>query len=223
MKTEILFEDKDILVVHKKPGMATESGRLGEMDVVSELKNHLAMSVSDNSVPFLGMVHRLDQPVEGILVFGKTKEAAADLSSQIAKAAAGFTKRYKAVVYGQMSRMEDNLLHYVRRGPGNKTIVRRGEGPLGVDERRAELSYKVVAIRKKETELEVKLGTGRYHQIRAQLSYIGYPILADTKYGNDESKAYSKQMDIKQLQLFAKELDFVHPTTLEKMHFTIPV
>ncbi|MCQ2521317.1 MAG: RluA family pseudouridine synthase [Lachnospiraceae bacterium] len=223
MKTEILFEDEDILVVHKLPGMATESGRLGEMDVVSELKNHLAHSVGENVVPFVGMVHRLDQPVEGILVFGKNKEATSELSSQVAKASAGFLKKYKAVVYGQMARMEDSLFHYVRRGPGNKTIVRRGEGPLGIDERRAELSYKVVAIRKNETELEVKLGTGRYHQIRAQLAYIGFPILADTKYGSEESKQYSKQMDIKQLQLFAKELSFVHPKTGEKMHFSISV
>lgn len=225
MRTEILYEDESLLVVHKMAGMATESGRLGEMDVVSELKNYLAGKNPSKDMgkdSYIGMVHRLDQPVEGLLVFGKTKEATKELSSQIAKQADGFCKVYKAVVYGKMEKEEETLIHYVRKIPGqSKTVIRKGEGLKGKEERKAELSYKVIHTEGEESELEIHLGTGRYHQIRAQLSFIGHPILGDSKYGTEESIAYGKKTNNKGLKLFAKELTFLHPKTKKEMHFAL--
>lgn len=205
MKTEIVFENKDILVVYKPAGIATQTSKIGEKDVVSELKNYLKGG-------FVGVVHRLDQPVEGLLVFAKNSATAANLSKQVqAKASDGdeaaFCKDYLAVVMGEPDKSSGRLENMMI-----KTADRTAQIVDGEDDKRAILKYeKIDTIVKGEYKLSllrIHLETGRFHQIRAQLAHIGCPIIGDKKYGNTESIACTNDLKIRYVALCADRLIF---------------
>lgn len=229
MKTTILAEDKDILVCFKPSGIAVQSARLGEPDMVSELKNYLG-----GKNPYLGVVHRLDQPVSGILVFAKTPAAAADLSRQASqksgqeagkkkKHAAIMEKDYCALVFtgdaenlpepGRSIKLEDYLL---RDGRTNTSAV----APSGTkDAKRAELVYEVAEKKEKQALVKIRLLTGRHHQIRVQLAHAGLPLLGDARYGSEKSREYSAEKGITNICLCACRLRFYHPATGAKLEF----
>jgi len=210
----IVFEDAYVIVCHKEAGLATQSGKTFEKDLVSVLKKHLATEQKKPN-PYLGVVHRLDQPVEGLLVFAKTPEAGKKLSGQLC--GGELNKKYKARVYGNPSNAEDTLTDY---------LVKDGNVARIADQSNKEAKKAVLTYRKleadsetKESLLEVEIETGRFHQIRAQLAHAGFPLLGDQKYGTEESIAYSKEKQIRNVALLADTLDFVHPKTGKKMSF----
>ncbi len=237
MKTKIIYEDDDLIVCHKPAGIATQSSRAYEADVVSECKNHIA-SAKSGKTPYLGVVHRLDQPVEGLLVFAKTKEAAAGLSAQLTEGA--LNKKYRAVVCGIPKEPEKTLIDYMRKdASSSKAVVADreamdhaaiGQPPKNGgrhdqnDWKRAELTYRIIettpdyVIGGKSfgpaATLDVESKTGRCHQIRAQLSHLGHPIFGDPKYGNVDNRA-------PKLLLCAYSLTFTHPRTKEPKTFII--
>ena len=215
----MIYEDKDIMVIHKPAGLATQTGQIGSMDVVSELKNYLAAKGEDS---YVGVIHRLDQPVEGLLVFAKNKRAAAHLSGQLAKD--NLNKEYDAVVCGVTECREETLTDYLRKGNDSRAQVVTGEEARFPDARRAVLHYCV----KEEappfpgtTLIHVTLQTGRFHQIRAQMAHAGYPLLGDVKYGNEMSAELSRQYGIRQVALCASAMSLQHPVTGKKLHFEI--
>lgn len=215
----MIYEDKDIMVIHKPAGLATQTGQIGSMDVVSELKNYLAAKGEDS---YVGVIHRLDQPVEGLLVFAKNKRAAAHLSGQLAKG--NLNKEYDAVVCGVTECREETLTDYLRKGNDSRAQVVTGEEARFPDARRAVLHYCV----KEEappfpgtTLIHVTLQTGRFHQIRAQMAHAGYPLLGDVKYGNEMSAELSRQYGIRQVALCASAMSLQHPVTGKKLHFEI--
>lgn len=219
MRTKVIYEDKDIMVIHKPAGLATQTGQIGSMDVVSELKNYLAAKGEDS---YVGVIHRLDQPVEGLLVFAKNKRAAAHLSGQLAKD--NLNKEYDAVVCGVTECREETLTDYLRKGNDSRAQVVTGEEARFPDARRAVLHYCV----KEEappfpgtTLIHVTLQTGRFHQIRAQMAHAGYPLLGDVKYGNEMSAELSRQYGIRQVALCASAMSLQHPVTGKKLHFEI--
>ena len=219
MRTKVIYEDKDIMVIHKPAGLATQTGQIGSMDVVSELKNYLAAKGEDS---YVGVIHRLDQPVEGLLVFAKNKRAAAHLSGQLAKD--NLNKEYDAVVCGVTECREETLTDYLRKGNDSRAQVVTGEEERFPDARRAVLHYCV----KEEappfpgtTLIHVTLQTGRFHQIRAQMAHAGYPLLGDVKYGNEMSAELSRQYGIRQVALCASAMSLQHPVTGKKLHFEI--
>ena len=219
MRTKVIYEDKDIMVIHKPAGLATQTGQIGSMDVVSELKNYLAAKGEDS---YVGAIHRLDQPVEGLLVFAKNKRAAAHLSGQLAKD--NLNKEYDAVVCGVTECREETLTDYLRKGNDSRAQVVTGEEARFPDARRAVLHYCV----KEEappfpgtTLIHVTLQTGRFHQIRAQMAHAGYPLLGDVKYGNEMSAELSRQYGIRQVALCASAMSLQHPVTGKKLHFEI--
>lgn len=219
MRTKVIYEDKDIMVIHKPAGLATQTGQIGSMDVVSELKNYLAAKGEDS---YVGVIHRLDQPVEGLLVFAKNKRAAAHLSGQLAKD--NLNKEYDAVVCGVTECREETLTDYLRKGNDSRAQVVTGEEARFPDARRAVLHYCV----KEEappfpgtTLIHVTLQTGRFHQIRAQMAHAGYPLLGDVKYGNEMSVELSRQYGIRQVALCASAMSLQHPVTGKKLHFEI--
>ena len=219
MRTKGIYEDKDIMVIHKPAGLATQTGQIGSMDVVSELKNYLAAKGEDS---YVGVIHRLDQPVEGLLVFAKNKRAAAHLSGQLAKD--NLNKEYDAVVCGVTECREETLTDYLRKGNDSRAQVVTGEEARFPDARRAVLHYCV----KEEappfpgtTLIHVTLQTGRFHQIRAQMAHAGYPLLGDVKYGNEMSAELSRQYGIRQVALCASAMSLQHPVTGKKLHFEI--
>ena len=213
MKENIIYEDKDILVCHKPAGLATQTGRVGQKDLVSELKNYLG----GNS--YLGLIHRLDQPVEGLLVFAKTAFAAKELSRQLTDNM--LNKQYFAVVKGKGFLTETKLEDYLIKD--NKTNMSRIAGEKENGAKRAELFAKTASFDEVHNTalLEITLLTGRHHQIRVQMANAGFPLLGDAKYGTEDSIAKSKELGVKNVALCACRLAFVHPKTKKKMEFQI--
>ena len=171
----IRFEDEAVLVVHKPPFLAVETKNPRQQDLVSLLKNRSAMHAA---APYVGLVHRLDQPVEGLLVLAKTPGAARTLSAGLA--GGGFTKEYLAVVHGVMPET-GTLVHTLKKdGRRNCSRVVCAGMPGGKE---ARLSYERLAVKDEKSLLLIRLDTGRHHQIRGQLAASGHPLCGDEKYG----------------------------------------
>lgn len=214
-RIRIVFEDDVLIVCHKYPGIAVQTAALGQADMVSELKKYLAGQGEKN--PYLAVVHRLDQPVEGLLVFAKTEAAAASLSKQVQDH--DFTKEYTAQVYGKMPQKQGELTDFlVKDARSNTSRVVSEKDKNG---KRSVLSYEVSEETEKTQTLRILLKTGRHHQIRVQLSHAGCPILGDTKYGTEEAKRYAAEQGVKQLRLCASRLEFTHPVTGKQLQFTV--
>lgn len=227
----ILYEDKDILVCRKPAGIAVQNARIGTMDLESCLKNYLAEKEGKRP-PYLAVVHRLDQPVEGILVFGKNPKAAKELSTQIT--AGKMEKIYLAVSYGQPKKKgvternavlqtSEILEDYLKKdGKTNISSVVPASVPGA---KKARLSYEVLEeamdpiSEKKKYLLRIHLDTGRHHQIRVQMAHAGMPLAGDRKYGAD-SQAFVGNGG---LALCAASLMFRHPVTKKVMKYeTLP-
>ena len=212
MNLNILYEDREILVVKKPAGVAVQTGSIKDRDLVSEIKNYLCEKYKKKD-PYLGIIHRLDQPVEGILVFALNKKAAASLSGQISSGI--FNKKYRAHVEGLINTDDDwkTLADYLVKEK-DKALITDKENKKA---KRAELKYKTVKIdREKEmTLLDIELITGRFHQIRAQLSGMGHPIVGDVKYGG------KKNRDDRSISLCAYSLTFSHPASGKPMEYLL--
>lgn len=218
----VLYEDQEILVVEKPAGMESQSSRRFEPDMVSEIKNYLKLStkLSTNAStkgkePYVGVIHRLDKPVGGIMVYAKTQRAAAALSKAVQEHR--IQKTYQAVLCGKTVDIVGNYVDYLLKdGKSNHSQVVDKSVP---DSKRAELRYRI--LEEKETEkgvlslTEIELLTGRHHQIRVQFSSHGLPLWGDNKY-NPACEARSS------LALYAVGLSFEHPVTGKQMHFTLP-
>lgn len=219
----IIFEDDQIIVAYKPAGIATQTSRVGQQDMVSELKNYLSKKNENKNAgePYLGLIHRLDQPVCGLLVFAKTKSAATALSHQLTTG--GIQKYYYAIVLGSPKEENDVLVDYIYKdGHNNQSYVVKKDFP---EAKKAVLEYRriktLVALEENEeaTLLEIKLLTGRHHQIRVQLSNADMPILGDGKYGSIKSKDFSNVTACRHLALCAHKLRFKHPLTGEELTF----
>lgn len=211
MKPQIIFEDKHILVCVKPAGIPTQSRQVRTPDMVSILKNHLHGSSSKSGEPYLALIHRLDQPVEGLLVFAKTPAAARSLSRQLQSS--GFGKHYLAVLSAVPEEPEADLEDYmVKDGRTNTSRICTPDTPGA---RPARLHYKIMGTQDSSALAEITLDTGRHHQIRVQMAHIGCPIIGDTKYNpSDTLPSLSGQ-----LQLYAVNLSFRHPVTNVPLSF----
>lgn len=229
-KVEILYEDDHVIVCRKPAGMATETARVGQKDVVSQLKNELAgkRRKTDQPIkgaPYLGVVHRLDQPVEGLLVFGKNRAAAAKLSSQLREGT--LNKNYRAVVCGQPSADEGELVDYLYKNKENRAVAVTEDMAAQTGARRAVLQYRILGVKKVPGEfswgsislLDIHIDTGRFHQIRAQMAHAGHPLLGDQKYGDERCQEMSRRLDVKNVALCACMIEFRHPVTRKPMQF----
>lgn len=210
----IIYEDNDIIALNKPAGIATQTSRLAQKDLYSEVKNYLKGG-------FAGIINRLDQPVRGIVLMGKTKEATADLEKQIATGKTD--KYYRAEVYVGDKESPVNITHsltdYMCKVTGGNLSEICSKEADGAKE--ARLEYRVIQKQDKKAILDIHLLTGRHHQIRLQLSHAGMPILGDTKYGSLESKQYSLEHAINNVQLCAYKYIFSHPKTKERIELII--
>ena len=204
-KMRIEYEDQEILVIYKEAGLPVQTARTSQKDVVSLLKKHLARTEKAGTAgtvtgektadrrgqgaePYLGIIHRLDQPVEGLLVFAKTPKAAAVLSAQVA-AKDGMEKIYQAAVCLDASsyplavqgmKREETLVDWLGRDRSSNMAYIASEDEKGA--KRAELTFRTLRIQGDHALLEICLHTGRHHQIRIQMAYAGMPLLGDRKY-----------------------------------------
>lgn len=206
----ILYEDDTIIVCVKEAGVATQTKQIGQKDMESMLRTY---RMQKGEPSYIGVVHRLDQPVTGVMVFAKTKEAAANLSRQIATKSAD--KFYYAVTDGLPAQKKGTLEDYLLRdGRTNTSKVVSGQA---AGAKRAELSYEVIAQNDKSAILRIKLHTGRHHQIRVQLANAGCPLVGDRKYNFKENMKPSDQ----QLSLCSYKLAFKHPVTGRSVSYEI--
>lgn len=228
MKTEIIYEDKDLFVIRKPAGLATQTARVGQADVVSELKKYMAASGAPKP-PYLGIIHRLDQPVEGLLVFAKNKKAAAALTRQLGGPGEDCTlsKQYYAVLCGKPSQKEGELVDYMYKDmqeTGKAVIIENYTEDSGKSSKKAVLHYRILqTVRTPSGEdislADIRIKTGRFHQIRAQMAHAGTALLGDEKYADEAVKACSRGLGIRTVALCAGSLAFVHPVTGERLHF----
>ena len=242
-KPDIIYEDNDIIVCYKPAGIATQTRRIGQQDMESFIRNYRA---AKNEPPYVGIVHRLDQPVEGVMVFAKNQKAAASLSRQIKEHTT--EKYYRAASRGQgvsgADKQEDNhdpawhtLTDYISFDKRTNTSKITSEKDRLA--KKAVLQYRVISVTPDRdssqnecirTEFDIKLLTGRHHQIRLQRAHIGCPLIGDTKYGKPASN--NSGMGSKsgrtgggvreQLALCSYKIVFDHPATGERMTFELP-
>lgn len=213
MKERVLYEDKEIIVCHKPAGIATQTGQTRQKDMVSEIKNYL------KSNPYLGVVHRLDQPVEGILVFAKTPFAAKELSRQLTGNL--LHKQYDAVVLGEGFSESRELVDYLKKKAETNRSEITNMGESGAKKAILRAKTLDMNLQKNIALLEITLFTGRHHQIRVQLSGAGYPILGDKKYGTENSIQKSLELGVDHVALCACRLELLHPKTKKKLEFSV--
>ena len=212
---QILYEDKAIIVVVKPPGMPSQGDRSPAMDMVSWLKNYLAKPGSGKGEPYVAVIHRLDRPVGGVMVYAKTKAAAADLSEQIRENAV--KKSYIAVLTGILN-PEEGLLtdHMVKKAGANQSEICDARVPGA---KKAQLRYRVIRTKdeagQQRSLVDIDLLTGRHHQIRLQMAHAGAGIYGDNRY----NPACQDQVGRTDLALFAYKLTFKHPVTKKQMTF----
>ena len=201
----IIYEDNHLLVVEKPINIPTQEDNTKDKDLLTILKEYIKEKYNKPGNVYLGLVHRLDRPVGGIMVFARTSKAAARLSQQVTNKT--FKKTYNAVVIGNINK-EGKLKDYLLKDE-KKNIVK-----VDKNGKEAILNFKKLDFKNNMSLVEINLETGRSHQIRVQMSHYGYPLFGDQKY-NKTSKAGE------QIALFAKKIEFIHPTTNELLTFEL--
>ena len=204
-KLNILYEDNHIIVVVKPVNILSQADITGDIDMLSIIKEYLKEKYNKKGNVYLGLVHRLDRPVGGIMVFAKTSKAASRLSEDVRNNK--LHKKYMAIVHGKIDN-NGKLINKISKD--NKT----NNTYLDNNGKEAILYYKRLKYNKEKniSLVDIDLITGRHHQIRFQLSNYGYPIYGDQRYGFQDKK---------QIRLFAYELRFIHPVKKEEMIFKI--
>lgn len=209
---QVLHEDNHIIIINKRPGDIVQGDKTGDMPLSEVVKSYLKEKYNKPGNVYLGVVHRLDRPTSGIVVFARTSKALPRLNKLFKEKDA--KKTYWAVVKNAPPQQSDTLVHYMKRNPKqNKSYAHLKEVP---DSKKAILNYRI--LKKLDTYylFEIDLHTGRHHQIRSQFSAIGSPIKGDLKYGFDRSNKDAS------IHLHSRELSFVHPIKKEKIHIIAP-
>ena len=220
MNVKILYEDKHILVCVKPSGMPSQAERSSSMDLVSWLKNYLTKKEGNvqNGVPYVSVVHRLDRPVGGVMVYAKTKKAAEHLSRQFSEHQT--KKAYLAILTGGLEPEHGTLEHRLEKdGRTNTTSVVKEGGKL------AKLDYRVLESKDGLSLVMVELHTGRHHQIRVQMAAAGAGIYGDMKYNRLGTQMWNEEKGVRvrnqELCLFSSCLVFEHPVTHQKLEFKV--
>ena len=202
---EILYEDNHIIVVVKPNNILSQSDNTKDIDMLTIIKEYIKEKYNKPGNVYLGLVHRLDRPVSGVMVFAKTSKAASRLSDQVRTHS--FKKKYMAIVYDNGLKDEDKFIDYLYKDSDNSTrVVDKNKGKY------SELSYKVLQRDKKNNLalVDIELETGRHHQIRVQFASRNHALYGDQRYGIQDKN---------QIALHAYKLEFIHPTTKEKLVF----
>ncbi|NLZ80590.1 MAG: RluA family pseudouridine synthase [Clostridiales bacterium] len=219
MKLNILFEDSHIIVCEKPVGISSQGSRGFDLDLTDLLKQHLAKQSKEKGEPYLGVIHRLDRPVGGVMVYAKTPFAAADLSKQVASYS--IKKCYYAILCGIPKEKTATLIDYLAKD--GKTNISSVVASTLKEGKKAQLSYKIMSTKEYLGEVlslaNVELHTGRHHQIRLQFANINTPLWGDTKYNHEWKKSPTNHWV--NIGLFSYCLEFTHPKTKKLLTFTL--
>ena len=207
---KVIYEDNQIIVVEKSPNIPSQSDKTGDIDVLTMVKRYIKEKYNKPGEVYIGLVHRLDRPVGGVMVFARTSKSASRLSEQVRNKT--FNKTYIAVVDGKIKEKSGVLEDYLYKDERNNIskVVSKDKKNAKL----AKLEYEVLDYDEKRdlSTVKIKLYTGRHHQIRVQFANFGHSLFGDQKYGTR-----GKQ---KQIRLWAYEIEFEHPTKKEKLKFT---
>ncbi len=205
----VLYEDNQVIVVVKPQNVPSQADESGDMDLLSMVKAYVKEKYNKPGEAFIGLVHRLDRPTGGIMVFARNSKSASRLSAQLVSHE--MKKTYYAVCQGVPQIKSGSLVNYLKKDEKENIVKIVPQSEQGV--KKAELTYKVLQNSDTESLVEVNILTGRSHQIRVQFAGIGCPLLGDNKYGKDKTRAS------KNLGLWAGRLEFIHPVSKQKMVF----
>jgi len=206
---KVIYEDNHIIVVLKPQNILSQGDETGDKSLLEMVREYIKITYNKPGNVYVGLIHRLDRPTGGVMVFAKTSKAASRLTEQMKNKS--FSKKYLSVVIGKPKYKASRLEHFLKKDEKNNIVrvATRGEA----NSKQAILEYDTIKNVDKVSLLDVKILTGRSHQIRVQLSQIGNPIFGDVKYGGDVlAKGHN-------LALWAYELSFEHPTTKKPMTF----
>ena len=213
LSERILLEDNHLLIVNKMPSEIVQGDKTGDEPLSESLKKFLKEKYNKPGNVFMGVVHRLDRPVSGAVIFAKTSKALTRLNNMVKERA--IKKTYWAIVKDPPPNETGTLKHYlVRNQKKNKSFAYKKPVP---NSKEALLSYKMIAASKDYYLLEIDLHTGRHHQIRVQLAAIGCPIKGDLKYG------FSRSNPDASISLHARRIEFIHPIKKEPVIITAPL
>ena len=207
-KLNVLYEDNHIIVVEKKPNVLSQGDRTGDLDLLTMVKCYIKEKYNKPGNVYIGLVHRLDRPVGGIMVFARTSKAAKRLNEQIKNHE--FKKSYLAVLNGVLNSDKGELVNYLYKD--EKKGVSKVVSKDYPNAKKSILFYEVLGYFNNNTIVKINLLTGRHHQIRLQFKSLGYPLCGDMLYAN------KNKGDIK---LFAYQLSFKHPVTKETLTFKL--
>ena len=207
----IIFIDNHLIAVTKPVGLLTQPDRNTDESLIDQTRQWIKEKYNKPNNIFLGLVHRLDRNVSGVVLFARTSKAASRLSKQFREGTP--KKHYRAIVLGKLKEEHTTLVHYLRKEKSLRATVFPRETPTA---KRSELSYEVINALENKSLLEVSLSTGRFHQIRAQMAFIGHPIIGDVKYGAPEP------LPNQEIALYAHKLVFSHPVSNEEITLTAP-
>ena len=204
----IVYEDNHLLIVVKPPNMPAQADASGDLDLLTAMKDYIAKKYQKPGAVYLGLVHRLDRPVGGLMALARTSKAADRLSAQVREKS--LSRQYVAAVRGEVPASRGELCDWLLKDERTNTVTVARPGAQGAKE--ARLAYEVAGRAGELTLLRVKLFTGRSHQIRVQLSHAGMPIWGDARYGGGRPG--------EQIALWGMHLGLVHPTRRERIAFT---
>lgn len=213
MQEQIVFEDNHLLIINKLAGQLVQGDKTGDLSLLDLIKNLIKIRDRKPGNVFLGLVHRIDRPTSGLVIYAKTSKALSRLTQMVKNRE--MKKTYWAVVPKTEIPKQQRLIHYLQKNEKNNKATVFPKPTTGAKE--SILNYEIIKTLDNFQLLEVDLETGRHHQIRAQLSKISVPIKGDLKYGSARSNADGG------IHLHARKLEFIHPVTLEKISVTAPV
>ncbi len=211
-ESQIVYEDNHLLVINKQVGQLVQGDKTGDKSLLDEIKDFIKIRDHKPGNVFLGLVHRIDRPTSGLVIYAKTSKALSRLTQMVKNRE--IKKTYWAIVPKEMIPLEQKLVHYLRKNEKNNKATVFEKVTEGAKE--ARLHYKVIRTLDNYYLLEIDLETGRHHQIRAQLAKIGIPIKGDLKYGTPRSNPDGG------IHLHARKLSFTHPVTKEAIEIIAP-
>ena len=212
MKTQILYEDNHILIINKNVGQLVQGDKTGDQSLLELLKDFIKERDQKPGNVYLGLVHRIDRPTSGLVIYAKTSKALSRLTQMVKNRE--IKKTYWAVVPKEVIPQSQTLSHYLKKNEKNNKAIVYNKETDGA--KKAILNYQIIKTLDNYMLLEIDLQTGRHHQIRAQLSKIGVPIKGDLKYGAPRSNPDGG------ISLHARCLEFIHPVSKEQINITAP-
>jgi 23S rRNA pseudouridine1911/1915/1917 synthase len=210
---QVLFEDNHIVIVNKRAGDITQGDKTGDKPLSDVVKEYIKEKYNKPGLVFLGVVHRLDRPTSGIIIFARTSKSLERLNKMLRDKT--IQKTYWAVVKEQPKNAQDSLTNFLKKNPKNNKSTSYTKEIDG--SKKAILHYKTIKKLDNYSLLEIDLETGRHHQIRCQLATIGSPIKGDLKYGFNRSNKDGS------IHLHARKINFIHPVSKETIQITAPV